>query len=160
MRPGGIDRGIRRIDPRQTGTLAYDDSAQAAPQFGTAFSDSFRAAQSGWYAQGVWQFMPQWRIGYRYDRLNFGNVAIGIVNNGLGPATSDFALLTPHNPSRNTAMIDYSPSEFSRFRLQLAADKSRLGANATLGVSLALVRAAAASAGHPLYRHLGGPEKN
>ena len=34
--------------------------------------------------------------------------------------------------------------------------KSRLGANAILGVSLAVARAAAASAGAPLYRHLGG----
>ena len=33
--------------------------------------------------------------------------------------------------------------------------KSRLGANAILGVSLAVARAAAASAGLPLYRHLG-----
>ncbi|WIM93411.1 phosphopyruvate hydratase [Actinoplanes oblitus] len=38
------------------------------------------------------------------------------------------------------------------------ADKSRLGANATLGVSLALVRAAAGSAGQPLYRYLGGAD--
>jgi len=36
------------------------------------------------------------------------------------------------------------------------ADKSRLGANALLGVSLAAARAAAASAGAPLYRHLNG----
>ncbi|HUW98397.1 MAG TPA: phosphopyruvate hydratase [Acidiferrobacter sp.] len=36
------------------------------------------------------------------------------------------------------------------------ADKSRLGANAILAVSLALARALAAQAGVPLYRHLGG----
>ncbi len=35
--------------------------------------------------------------------------------------------------------------------------KSVLGANAVLGVSLAAARAAAASAGLPLYRYLGGP---
>jgi len=34
--------------------------------------------------------------------------------------------------------------------------KSRLGANAILAVSLALAKAAAASSGQPLYRHLGG----
>jgi enolase len=34
--------------------------------------------------------------------------------------------------------------------------KARLGANAILAVSLALAKAAAASAGLPLYRHLGG----
>jgi enolase len=37
------------------------------------------------------------------------------------------------------------------------ADKSRLGANAILGVSLATARAAAVSVGLPLYRYLGGP---
>ena len=36
-------------------------------------------------------------------------------------------------------------------------NKERLGANAILGVSLANARAAAASAGAPLWRYLGGP---
>jgi enolase len=36
-------------------------------------------------------------------------------------------------------------------------DKSRLGANATLGVSLAVARAAAESSGLPLFRYIGGP---
>ena len=36
------------------------------------------------------------------------------------------------------------------------ANKSKLGANAILGVSLAAAKAAAADAGVPLYRHLGG----
>ena len=38
------------------------------------------------------------------------------------------------------------------------ANKSRLGANAILGVSLAAAHAAAAAAGQPLYRYLGGPD--
>ena len=37
-------------------------------------------------------------------------------------------------------------------------NKSKLGANAILGVSLAVARAAAAAAGEPLYRRLGGPQ--
>ena len=37
------------------------------------------------------------------------------------------------------------------------ANKSHLGANAILGVSLAVAKAAAASAGLPLFRYLGGP---
>jgi enolase len=37
-------------------------------------------------------------------------------------------------------------------------DKSRLGANAVYSVSIAVARAAAASLGVPLYRHLGGAE--
>ena len=36
------------------------------------------------------------------------------------------------------------------------ANKSRLGANAILGVSLAASKAAAIAAGQPLYRHIGG----
>ena len=36
-------------------------------------------------------------------------------------------------------------------------DKSRLGANSILGVSLAVAKAAAESAGLPLFRYLGGP---
>ena len=51
----------------------------------------------------------------------------GIVNNGLGPTAADFPLLANHSPTRNTLMLDWSPTEFSRLRLQFASDKSRLG---------------------------------
>jgi enolase len=49
--------------------------------------------------------------------------------------------------------------EVDRVMLELdgTADRSRLGANAILGVSLAVARAAAISARLPLYRYLGGP---
>jgi hypothetical protein len=87
----------------------------------------FVATQTGWYAQGAWQFMPAWRVGYRYDRLNFGSVNNGIVTGGLGPTANDFPVLANHSPTRNSVMLDWSPTEFSRIRLQLAADKSRLG---------------------------------
>jgi enolase len=39
-------------------------------------------------------------------------------------------------------------------------DKSRLGANAVVAVSMACAHAAAAAAGQPLYRYLGGAEAN
>jgi enolase len=39
-------------------------------------------------------------------------------------------------------------------------NKSRLGANAILGVSLAIARAAAAASGKPLFRYLGGDSAN
>jgi enolase len=41
--------------------------------------------------------------------------------------------------------------------LDRTPDKSRLGANALVGVSLAVARAAAESSGLPLFRYLGGP---
>jgi hypothetical protein len=112
---------------KQDGTLTYDDTTQGAPQFGAAFTDSFRSAQSGWYAQAAWQFMPRWRVGYRYEALRRGTVDNAIVTSGAGPSAADFPLLGEHNPTRNTAMVDFSPTEFSRLRLQLAADKSRVG---------------------------------
>ena len=40
------------------------------------------------------------------------------------------------------------------------SNKSRLGANAILGVSMAVARAAAAATRQPLYRCLGGPDAN
>src|SRR6266702_299574 len=39
----------------------------ATPQTG-----GFASVQSGWYLQGVYQFVPMWRVGYRYDRLDSG----------------------------------------------------------------------------------------
>lgn len=112
----------------ESGSLRYDDSAQAVPQFGASFTDDYRSRQSGWYLQGVYQFMPRWRFGYRHDRLDSGSVNNRIVASGLGPAAADFPLLmSAHNPTRHTLMLDWSATEFSRLRLQLASDRSRLG---------------------------------
>lgn len=90
-------------------------------------SGGYDSQQSGWYLQGVYQFMPHWRVGLRHDRLDSGTVNVGLVDNGT-LALADFPQLAAHDPRRNTAMIDYSPSEFTRFRLQWARDKSGLGA--------------------------------
>ncbi len=54
--------------------------------------------------------------------------------------------------ARDQARIDRALIE-----LDGTADKSRLGANAVLGVSLAIAKAAADAAGLPLYAYLGGP---
>ena len=47
--------------------------------------------------------------------------------------------------------------DFAMIDLDGTPDKSRLGANAIVGVSLAVARAAAQSADLPLFRYLGGP---
>jgi hypothetical protein len=87
--------------------------------YNSATTDSYRVTQSGWYVQGVYQFMPRWRAGLRYDRLDSGRAEVGALNSGN--VISDYHYM----PTRNTLMIDFSPSEFSRLRLQLAQDKSR-----------------------------------
>ena len=90
-------------------------------------TSSLSTDQSGYYLQGIWQFQPGWRAGYRYDTLRYGTVNNGVLTNGLGPTAADMPVLASHSPTRNTLMVDWSPSEFSRFRLQFASDKSRLG---------------------------------
>jgi hypothetical protein len=40
--------------------------------------------------------------------------------------TTDFPILSRYDPTRNTVMVDWSSSEFSRVRLQLARDRSRM----------------------------------
>lgn len=105
---------------RESGTLTYDTQAES---LGTA-AGAYASAQSGWYLQGVYQFMPHWRTGVRYDKLYSGTLNIGLVNSGALTA-ADFPRLAAYNPSRTSLMFDYSPSEFSRLRLQLAQDKSR-----------------------------------
>jgi hypothetical protein len=99
------------------GTLIYDTAA-------SALSGSYSNRQSGFYAQAVYQFLPQWRIGYRYDQLDSGNASLGLINSGALSA-ADFPLLQNYKPKRNTLMMDWNPSEFSRVRLQLAQEKTR-----------------------------------
>lgn len=96
----------------EDGNMVYDTSAPV--------SDTYRSQQRGGYAQAVYQFMPRWRVGYRYDWLDSGNVSFGPA---LNPAS--FAELAPYQPRRNSVMVDWSPSEFSRLRLQLARDEAR-----------------------------------
>jgi len=52
--------------------------------------------------------------------------------------------------------LDQAGVDKAMLAMDGTANKSRLGANAMLGVSLAVARAAAASEGLPLYRYLGG----
>jgi len=57
-------------------------------------------------------------------------------------------------------VADQSAIDRTLIELDGTPNKSRLGANAILGVSLAVAKAAAAEAGEPLYRYLGGEEAN
>ncbi len=96
----------------RSGSLVYD--VGGADRRGV-----YRATQSGWYVQGVWQFMPYWRVGLRTERLDPGTPDYGI--NSASFAVSDY------KPRKNSLMLDFNPSEFSRVRLQFAQDRSREG---------------------------------
>jgi hypothetical protein len=102
----------------ENGSLAFDLNG---PQ---GNSGNYNSDQDGWYAQAVYQFMPRWRVGARYDYLDSGSTDIGLVRSGTFPA-ADFPILADHDPRRTTTMIDFSPSEFSRLRLQYAWDQAR-----------------------------------
>ena len=91
---------------RESGDFTYDRDGA----LGLTNTSSYGARQSGWYVQGVYQFMPTWRVGARYDWLNPGNVNYG--NNATYLANPTF------HPERWSTMLDWTPSEFSRLRVQ------------------------------------------
>ncbi len=80
-----------------TGAINYDDS------------------QSGWYAQSVYKFHPQWRAGARYSQLYAGDVPAGLVGSALDDGG--------HSPWAATAMVDWTNSEFSRVRAQFSREE-------------------------------------
>ena len=63
--------------------------------------------------------------------------------------------ITPHLVG--TSVYDQMGIDALLIALDATANKSKLGANATLGVSMAVARAAALDAGLPLFAYLGGP---
>ncbi len=80
---------------------------------------SYRGDQDGYYVQGVYQFMPCWRLGLRFDRVDSDN-------RGADLEVLDEAGLLAMGaaPRRYSAMIEWVPSEFSRIRLQYNLDRS------------------------------------
>lgn len=104
----------------ESGELACEDNAGDGGACAGGITGDYRARQSGWYAQGIYQFHPQWRVGYRYDRLNVGSV-------NFGPEFTGVLSRPSFTPNRHSLMVDYNPSEFSRLRLQLAQDKAEQG---------------------------------
>ncbi|MEW8314697.1 MAG: hypothetical protein AB2669_04335 [Candidatus Thiodiazotropha endolucinida] len=97
----------------EDGDVIMDDGSES-PE-----STTYDGEQEGWYLQGIYQFMPRWRVGLRYDRLESDNK--GSDEEVLAEAGLDNE---GHKPERITLMGDYSHSEFSRLRLQYARDDS------------------------------------
>jgi hypothetical protein len=100
---------------RESGDFTYDvDGA-----LGLTHTSAYTSRQTGWYLQGVYQFMPYWRAGARYDRLDPGHVDYG--------ANAAYLESPTFHPERYTLMVDYTPSEFSRVRLQWGQSKTQAG---------------------------------
>ncbi|MBF2054422.1 MAG: hypothetical protein IGS03_13300 [Candidatus Sericytochromatia bacterium] len=72
--------------------------------------DPFSLNQSGLYSQLIWRFDQQWRTGLRADLITQDSL------NTLPGAPL---------PGRGSAMLEYNPTEFTRFRLQYNLDYSR-----------------------------------
>jgi hypothetical protein len=102
---------------RESGQLAFDTE-------GLNLSDGYNSKQSGWYLQSVYQFMPRWRVGVRYDSLDSGTPSIDLVASGL-LSPEAFPALRSADPERISIMLDWSPSEFSRLRAQYDWDDAR-----------------------------------
>jgi enolase len=74
--------------------------------------------------------------------------AVAAVNGELAKAVKGMDALDQQALDQRMIALDGTPN------------KGRLGANAILGVSLAVARAAATAKGQPLYAYLGGPDAN
>jgi len=81
---------------------------------------TYDGEQKGFYIQGIYQFMPAWRVGLRYDYLQANNSITNFVNSGIDEEEflEESGLGTAGNPKKSSVMLDYSTSHFSRIRLQ------------------------------------------
>jgi hypothetical protein len=91
-----------------------------------ALNGGYRLRQDGLYAQAVYGIAPRWQIGFRYD-------GVGLTNRGF--VNFEDGVISPESlgaSHRFSSMITFSPTEFSRLRLQhsygdiLTADTTNL----------------------------------
>lgn len=94
--------------------LRSNNDGEFTPAGGAA--TAYQATPSGWYIQGVYQFMPRWRVGLRHDALSGDHTGTAFAGTVLDAGG--------HDPKRDSVMIDFSNSEFSRLRLQYNRDQS------------------------------------
>ncbi|HEX9813190.1 MAG TPA: hypothetical protein VGA88_14040 [Burkholderiales bacterium] len=89
---------------------AFDPQSAGAPV-------AVDGKQRGWYAQAIYQFMPRWRAGLRFDKLRADPVDAALAGTVLDNQG--------HDPKRTSLMVDWSNGEFSRLRVQVNRDDSR-----------------------------------
>lgn len=87
--------------------------------------------RTGWYAQGVYQFKPQWSAGLRVAGLRSDSPG----NLLAGSQLDDFG----HSPMDYTALLEYDTSEFGRLRLQYTYDDAGLVPNDILTLQYTVI---------------------
>ncbi|TKJ18792.1 phosphopyruvate hydratase [Blastococcus sp. CCUG 61487] len=103
-----------------------------------------RAAVPSGASTGAFEAVELRDGGDRYGGKGVGKAVDGVLD-VIGPELVGYEASEQRLVDQQLIDLDGTP------------DKSRLGANAILGVSLAVARAAADSAGLPLFRYVGGP---
>lgn len=94
----------------ESGQITLQDTAQ---------NSSYDGSQNGWYAEAVYQFIPRWKTGLRYDYVdssNSGSNTVVLDDSGM--------LSNGHTPQRLSVMLAWQASEFSRIRAQFNRDDS------------------------------------
>jgi hypothetical protein len=71
---------------------------------------------SGWYAQAVYKFLPQWKTGYRFASLNGAGIEPGLEGTVLDSMG--------HDPRAHSALLEFDNSEFSSIRLEYTRDEA------------------------------------
>jgi hypothetical protein len=93
---------------------------------GNVATARYDGEQTAWYVSAVYQWQPRWRVGLRHERLSADNdlddftVEAGALD--FDEFADESGLGDGDDPERTSLMVDYSPSEFSRFRVQLDHD--------------------------------------
>ena len=86
------------------------------------FNDlAYSGDQTGFYGQAVYQFMPRWSVGARYDQVSASNVSADFADTSLDNLG--------YTPRRYSGVLMFDTSEFGRFRLQYNYDDSAPQAN-------------------------------
>jgi len=88
---------------------------------GTFDDLAYRGDQTGFYGQAVYQFMPRWSVGARYDQVS--------ASDGVSDFTGMPLDSLGHTPRRYSSVLMYDTSEFGRFRIQYNYDDSAPQAN-------------------------------
>ncbi len=134
---------IQNVSARQIVDSRGNPTVEAEVTLGTGASG--RAAVPSGASTGEFEAVELRDGGGAWNGKGVGR-AVANVNGEIAEAVT--GLDADDQGALDRAMLD----------LDGTANKGRLGANAILGVSLAAAKAAAADAGTPLWRHLGGAD--